>query len=107
MNSTPELENTVGKNTPKRESGTTNTSGLSEKLLAIGEQRVHVNAVTTKIRDDIAFLEDRIFRMEKMQNPSETVLNTYRTMLDSRQSVLQWLEEHEIVSSPSPAEKTA
>jgi len=70
-----------------------------KKVIAIGQQRILVNAVTSKIQDDITFLEDRIRRMEKMKAPSETILNTYRAMLSSRQSVLKWLEEHEMISS--------
>lgn len=76
-----------------------------DKMIAIGQQRVHVNAVTAKIREDIAFLEDRIRRMEKMKAPSETVLNTYRAMLASRKSVLKWLEEHDMIASRPPETK--
>jgi len=83
--------------TPSRSAKT--VSDKREPLIAIGEQRIHVNAVTTKIREDIAFLEDRIRRMEQMRNPSQTVLNTYKSMLDSRVSVLHWLEEQGMVAS--------
>ncbi|WP_075184948.1 hypothetical protein [Teredinibacter haidensis] len=74
-------------------------SNTPDKLLAVGQQRIHVNAVTTKISDDIAFLRDRIQRMEAMKAPNETVLNTYRAMLASRQSVLKWLKEHNMTTT--------
>lgn len=82
-----------------------NSVTKGDKMIAIGQQRIHVNAVTTKIREDIAFLEDRIRRMEKMKAPSETVLNTYRAMLASRKSVLKWLEEHDMIASDQPKAK--
>ncbi|SMF20920.1 hypothetical protein SAMN02745866_01316 [Alteromonadaceae bacterium Bs31] len=108
MNSTPELEKTASKGSSKKGAKSTLApSELGDKLLAIGDQRIHVNAVTTKIRDDIAFLEDRILRMEKMKNPSETVLNTYKAMLDSRKSVLQWLKEHDMITTPPASVKRA
>lgn len=68
----------------------------NEKILAIGQQRIHVNAITTKIHEDIAFLENRIERMKKMKSPSQPVLATYEAMLSSRQSVLRWLEDHDM-----------
>ncbi|TVZ37791.1 hypothetical protein P886_2136 [Alteromonadaceae bacterium 2753L.S.0a.02] len=71
----------------------------SEKVLAIGQQRVHVNAITTKITEDIAFLQDRIQRMKQMKAPSQTVLATYEAMLASRLSVLKWLEDHDMITS--------
>jgi len=87
---------------PKKIANTNN-----EKIIAIGQQRVHVNAVTTKIQNDIAFLEDRIGRMKNMKAPSQTVLNTYQAMLESRLSVLHWLEDHEMISTGKrPEEKT-
>ncbi len=44
-----------------------------------------------KVEEDIAFLESRISAMEKHPRPNRIVLDTYRTMLNSRQSVLKWL----------------
>ncbi|WP_246439056.1 hypothetical protein [Teredinibacter franksiae] len=78
----------------------------ADKLIVIGQQRIHVNAVTTKILADIAFLEDRIARMDSMKNPSETVLNTYRAMLTSRKSVLKWLQEHNMIVSETAKDRT-
>lgn len=85
---------------------TRDTPLTGEKIIAIGQQRVHVNAVTSKIRDDIAFLQDRIHRMEQMKSPNQTVLNTYKAMLESRRSVLRWLEEHKMIT-PTPVEEKA
>ncbi|WP_236074733.1 hypothetical protein [Teredinibacter purpureus] len=76
-----------------------------DKVIAVGQQRVHVSAVTTKICEDIAFLEDRIHRLEEMKAPSETVINTYRAMLESRQSVLEWLQEHPLETSQTTEPK--
>ncbi|WP_018015891.1 hypothetical protein [Teredinibacter turnerae] len=76
----------------------------SDKILAIGQQRIHVTAITTKIHEDIAFLESKIERMKKMRSPSRTVLATYESMLASRMSVLKWLENHDMISNQHAAQ---
>ena len=44
--------------------------------------------------EDIQFLRDRIERIKKLQTPNSTVLKTYQAMLESRESVLDWLREN-------------
>ena len=66
----------------------------SSQTLVIGKQRVNIEAISYKVGQDIAFLTDRISRMKNQQSPNEVVLQTYESMLASRQSVLEWLEQH-------------
>ncbi len=51
------------------------------------------HSVMLKVVEDIRFLEDRIDRMNSLKTPNTTLLKTYQTMLDSRESVLEWLKE--------------
>lgn len=62
--------------------------------LVIGDQRVKVDAISRKIEQDIAFLRERIWGMKNQSNPNTVVLKTYETMLESRLSVLKWLEDY-------------
>ena len=52
------------------------------------------NAIANKVIEDIQFLKDRIERIKKLQTPNSTVLRTYQSMLESRESVLEWLVEN-------------
>lgn len=51
-------------------------------------------AIAAKVIEDIHFLQDRIERIKKLQTPNSTVLKTYQSMLESRQSVLEWLKDN-------------
>lgn len=51
------------------------------------------HAVVLKVMEDISFLKDRIERMKSLKTPNATVLKTYHSMLESRESVLEWLQE--------------
>ncbi|WP_246125365.1 hypothetical protein [Exilibacterium tricleocarpae] len=62
--------------------------------LMIGNQRVNVDAMSAKVKKDIAFLQDRIARMRRQRAPNQVVVETYESMLASRQSVLAWLQQH-------------
>ena len=52
------------------------------------------SAIAAKVLEDIQFLRDRIERIKKLQTPNSTVLKTYQAMLESRESVLDWLREN-------------
>ena len=52
------------------------------------------NAIANKVIEDIQFLKDRIERIKRLQTPNSTVLRTYQSMLESRESVLEWLVEN-------------
>ncbi len=76
-----------------------------EPCIVIGRNKVQVSAVHSKIIQDIAFLEDRITQIKKSSSPNSMMLKTYQDMLNSRQSVLAWLEHHDMVA-PIDSEKT-
>lgn len=59
--------------------------------LVIGNESVRSDAVTAKVSQDIAFLSDRLERLERQANPNPQVLKVYRDMLESRYAVLEWL----------------
>ncbi|GAB1264684.1 hypothetical protein NBRC116493_04860 [Aurantivibrio infirmus] len=52
------------------------------------------DSMAKKVLSDIAFLEDRLIQLEKQRTPNTVVIKTYKDMLQSRQSVLNWLKEH-------------
>lgn len=60
--------------------------------LVVGGQLADAANVRLKVRQDIAFLLDRIDSLESRPRPNQLVIDTYRTMLESRQAVLKWLE---------------
>ena len=64
-----------------------------DKILAVGKERLKLNAASSKLIDDIQFLQDRIQRMKQFRNPNKGTLQTYEDMLKSREAVLAWLEE--------------
>jgi len=64
------------------------------RTLMIGTQRVNIDTMTTKVERDIAFLKDRIGRLTQQRTPNQATIQTYKTMLFSRKSVLAWLHEH-------------
>ncbi|WNO09476.1 hypothetical protein [Teredinibacter sp. KSP-S5-2] len=70
-----------------------------EHLIVIGKEKVQVNAVVTKVAEDIAFLQARIKQMESSIPVNKVMLKTYKDMLASRRAVLAWFEEHEMVCS--------
>lgn len=77
-----------------------------EHLIVIGKEKVQVNAVVTKVAEDIAFLQARIKQMEGSTPVNKVMLKTYKDMLTSRRAVLAWFEEHEMVCSlPESSQK--
>ena len=65
-----------------------------QQNLMIGDQRVNVEAMSVKVEEDIAFLQERLARMHRQSTPNRVVVKTYESMLASRQSVLAWLQQH-------------
>lgn len=55
--------------------------------------------VTAKVIEDIHFLRDRIDHIKRSNYPSPnpTILQTYQSMLESRESVLNWLQDNDAV----------
>lgn len=72
---------------------------IKDRTLQIGGEHVNVNTVTSKVLEDINFLRNRIQMIENQSTPNPVILNTYQKMLESRESVLNWLEEHEVICS--------
>lgn len=67
----------------------------SPQFVARGQLK-QANDVRRKVEQDIAFLCDRIAALEAQPRPNKPVIDTYRTMLASRQSVLRWLKDGEL-----------
>lgn len=65
---------------------------MDSHSLLIGNNRVSTDAMVDKVRKDIAFLNAKILYVEGQRNPNGEVLKTYKAMLESRYSVLEWLE---------------
>lgn len=76
------------KNTPEVE----NTPGTS---MVTGGPLIGARAVRTRVKQDIDFLRNRIDDLEQQTRPNRHVIQTYRTMLNSRRSVLKWLDHGE------------
>lgn len=64
----------------------------TEPRLVVDGRLANAEAVREKVCEDIAFLCNRIALMERQNRPNTPVLDTYRRMLSSRRSVLNWLE---------------
>lgn len=65
-----------------------------DRLIPRSPYNASTAAIAAKVHEDIHFLEDRIARIKKLQTPNSTVLKTYQSMLESRESVLLWLKEN-------------
>ncbi len=78
----------MSKNTPEVEN-------TSDTRWVTGGPLAGARAVRTRVKQDIDFLRDRIDDLEQQTRPNRHVIQTYRTMLDSRRSVLKWLDHGE------------
>ncbi len=65
---------------------------MATDSLVIGDNKVSTDAMVEKVRKDIAFLNAKILYVEGQRKPNNEVLKTYKAMLESRYSVLEWLE---------------
>ncbi|WP_211224484.1 hypothetical protein [Marinimicrobium agarilyticum] len=66
-------------------------NAYSNARLVQGSQLNDSENVRRKVEQDIAFLTDRIASLEAHHRPNQPVIDTYRSMLESRRSVLNWL----------------
>lgn len=67
---------------------------MASPNVVIGNESVRGDAIATKVHQDIAFLTDRLGRLESQANPNPQVLKVYRDMLESRYAVLEWINTH-------------
>lgn len=70
-----------------------------EPSIVIGRDKIQASVVHSKILQDIAFLESKITQIKKSASPNSVMLKTYQDMLNSRQSVIGWLELHDMVDA--------
>ncbi len=82
---------------------TSHTKAEGDRSRTIGSEHVNGHTVTNKVLEDIDFLRDRIMMIESQKVPNSVILNTYKKMLESREAVLGWLEENEVICSVNPA----
>lgn len=61
--------------------------------LNIGDLELNSEDVARKVESDITFLSERMHLLEKQSKPNQTILQTYKDMLESRQAVLGWLRQ--------------
>ena len=66
-----------------------------DRLMPRSMQNSSNSAIAAKVVEDIQFLQERISRLKKQQAPNTTILETYQTMLKSREAVLEWLKEND------------
>ncbi len=64
---------------------------MEARSLVIGKERIRIDAMENKIRRDIAFLNNKINHIQRQRIPNAEVADMYKTMLESRYSVLNWL----------------
>lgn len=67
---------------------------MASPNVVIGTESVRGDAIANKVHQDIAFLTDRLGRLESQTNPNPQVLKVYRDMLESRYAVLEWINTH-------------
>lgn len=63
-----------------------------ESISSARSQWVNTETIRLKVEQDIAFLSDRIAALKNHPRPNRVVIDTYQSMLDSRLSVLKWLQ---------------
>lgn len=68
-------------------------NAYSKPQLVISGQLKQANDVRRKVEQDITFLSGRIAALEAQERPNRPVIDSYRTMLESRKSVLKWLQD--------------
>lgn len=78
----------------------THVPAAIDRLMPRSPYNTSTAAIAAKVLEDIHFLQDRIDRIKRLRAPDAAVLNTYQSMLESRESVLQWLRENEVFDEP-------
>lgn len=61
--------------------------------LSIGDEEHNSEDVARKVEGDIAFLTERLQLLEQQTKPNAVILQTYKDMLESRHTVLNWLRQ--------------
>ena len=69
------------------------------RTMYIGNDRIDVNAMAKNIQEDIDFLNAKILYISGQRDPNLDVLRTYKALLESRESVLEW------ITSSTPTEQ--
>lgn len=64
---------------------------MASPNVVIGSESVKGDVIAEKVRQDIAFLSDRLERLKRNATPNPQVLKVYQDMLESREAVLTWL----------------
>lgn len=60
-------------------------------ILNIGHEALNSHDIAEKVEADIAFLTDRLALLRGHSNPNPAIIESYQSMLASRQTVLAWL----------------
>ena len=68
-------------------------SDMAEQSPIVGDN-LHAEVMVNKVRKDIEFINTKILYVEGQRNPNDKILKTYKAMLESRYSVLEWLENN-------------
>jgi len=66
--------------------------------IMIGNELVDRTVISEKLQQDIAFLADRIERLNCQRSPNPKVIKVYQDMLDTRHSVLDWINGRGLAS---------
>ncbi|MDQ2076233.1 hypothetical protein [Marinimicrobium sp. ABcell2] len=70
---------------------------MASPNIVIGNELVNGDLVSEKLHQDIAFLANRIERLNRQPSPNPQVIKVYQDMLDSRNAVLDWLNREQRV----------
>ncbi len=68
-------------------------NAYSKPQFVVSGQLKQASDVRRKVEQDIVFLSNRIADLETQERPNRPVIDSYRTMLESRKSVLKWLQD--------------
>lgn len=60
--------------------------------MVVSGRLANAETVRCKVEQDIAFLTDRIAALNEHPRPNQVVIHIYESMLESRRSVLKWLQ---------------
>ena len=61
--------------------------------LSIGDTELNSEDVAINVENDIMLLSERLRVLEGQSLPNDSLLQTYRDLIDSRHAVLDWLRK--------------
>jgi len=64
---------------------------MASQSIMIGDELLDRTVVSEKLNQDIEFLTDRIERLNRQRSPNPKIIKVYQDMLDTRHSVLDWI----------------